>query len=343
MGGPMRRRHLRALSSTIAGIAGAGIVIGLFLLFDRDEDITVLALVLLIPIAAASAFGGWQAAIVVAVAAAAGYDLWFLPPIGHVRIGLTRDVATLVTFLAVGIVVAVLAGRQASAGRLLDERRSVLLRSVSHDLRSPLHTIQATATEMLRSTVDDPDTASALRSVVDESRRLDRIVANMLSASRIEAGALLPDLHPEYLPALLTTAIERVRRSSGHPIELIASDALPTVHVDAVQIDQVLANLLDNAVRHSPPGGTVRVTAAATDASFVEVVVVDQGLGFAPALALTAPAPFRRSGSPSGIGLGLVVCSAIIEAHRGDLTIGNAPGGGGRAAFRLPVADITGH
>ncbi|WP_116996793.1 sensor histidine kinase [Desertimonas flava] len=323
------------LDALAIGLLGTTVILVCFLAIDAD--VTVAALVLLVPIAVSSARGGYGVATIVAIYAAVGYALWFLPPIGHVRIGPTRDVATLLTFLAVGLLVGLLSGRRPAGAdpAVLDERRASLLRTVSHDLRSPLHTIQTVTTELLSTGDLDEQTLVSLRDVADEATRLDRIVANLLSAGRIQAGALLPSRSPEYLPALVRTTAARFQRAHVHPVDLDVPD-VPDVLVDPVQIDQVLYNLLDNATRHSPAGVPVTVRARLAG-DRVEVTVTDRGPGFDTELLQQGPRLYG-SGAASGIGLGLIVCDGIVAAHGGSLRLRNGRDGGARATFDLPLA-----
>jgi two-component system sensor histidine kinase KdpD len=164
---------------------------------------------------------------------------------------------------------------------------------VSHDLRTPLATIRTEASELQAGAVRDEGTRQELLALVgDEADRLDRLVANLLDLSRIEAGVLRPDRQAIDLREL----IEDRRASLGavlHGVTVCVDVApdVPAVSADYSQLGQVLANLLENAARHSPSGGTVTVTAAARPDA-VEVVVTDEGKGVAPR---TGPSSSSRS------------------------------------------------
>ena len=338
----MRSSRRRQLGALAGGLVGVAVIVVTFYLLDPKVHSGIPALLLLVPITVASAVGGWRVAAGVAVGGAAAYAIAFLPPVGSVRIGLTPDVATFLTFLAVGLTVAFVAGRAVDERGEVERKRAMLFRSVSHDLRTPLHTIQAVASDLLGAEDHDPATRNALLAVVaDESRRLDRIVANMLSASRIEAGALAPELLPEHLPALVASTVARLRRTSPVNIEVDADDALPTVLVDAVQIDQALTNLLDNAMRHSPPGRPVRIGLHRAGKR-VAITVIDEGPGFDESVRSIGPRPFHHERPSTGVGLGLVVCAGIVEAHGGSLVLTNGPGGGANATFTVPTAERLG-
>ena len=302
---------------------------------------TIPALLLLVPISVAGVLGGALVGVIVAVVAALAYALAFLPPIGHLRIGLTEDVFVLATFVVVAILVAFIsdARRTRSSTRPLDDQRADLLRGVSHDLRSPLTTIKSVSTDLL----DGPDYDSATRAemlnmVVDESDRLDRIVGNLLSVSRIEAGALLPERSPCDIGEIVATCARRFERLSATAahVEVSVEPGLPAVDVDTVQVDQVLTNLVENARRATPPGSSIRLRAWRHSDAFVGVTVDDDGPGFESIAQAQDFEPFRsRTGSS---GLGLTVCKAIVEAHGGAITIGRSQTGGGSVTFTIPTA-----
>jgi two-component system sensor histidine kinase KdpD len=307
--------------------------------FNDRIDPSVPALLLLVPIVIASVIGGWRAAVPLAVLAALGYSFGYLPPVGDIRPNVGRDVVTLATFVVVGLAVGVLAQRgrddQIDAGTLLDERRAQLLRTVGHDLRNPLHTIQAVTTGLMSSAPDDRARAS-LAAVAAESERLDRIVANMLSASRIQAGALLPEVAPEHLAALVDATVTRLGGAITQTVSVELPGDVPDVVVDAVQFDQVLTNLLENASRHGQLHGTIQIAARRVGAR-VELSVTDDGPGFGLA-ELAGPEAFRPGPGSASTGLGLTVCHGIIAAHGGTLTLGNGVAGGAVVTVSLPAA-----
>ena len=163
--------------------------------------------------------------------------------------GSPRTPITIVTFVIVALLVSLLAGVAGRAERGRDAQRSVLLRSVSHDLRNPLATIRAASAELRDGLVtDDAARTELLDLVVAESDRLDRIVGNLLSLSRVEAGKLAPDREPEELDEIVGSSVRRL--AAQQRIEVRLPDDLPDVDVDRTQIDQVLTNLLENALRH---------------------------------------------------------------------------------------------
>ncbi len=228
---------------------------------------------------------------------------------------------------------------QAAELRALDETKNTFLAAVSHDLRTPLAAIRAITSDLRAGAVYDEVTRRELLDVVgDEAERLDRLVANLLSLSRIEAGALAPDLQAVDLDELLT---ERVRRLSrllrDVKVETRLPDLLPLVDADYLLVDQVVTNLLENAARHAPPGSMITIEASDLGDA-MEVAVSDQGSGVPAAERSVIFEPFRTgSTGHRSSGVGLAICKAIVEAHGGRISVGDAPGGGARLAFTLPI------
>jgi two-component system sensor histidine kinase KdpD len=319
-------------------------------------------------VVAAGIVGGRVAAVITAVAGAVAYDLAFIPPVGTFRVTFSDDIVALVVFglvaVAVGTLVASVADQRRAAERQadeiramqaeqerlreeanrlavlerVDEQRAALLRSVSHDLRSPLAAIRAVASD-LRSGMDltDPVRNELLDVVCDEAERLDRIVANLLSLSRIEAGALQPDRQAVVVEELCTAVAARLARLfTDVKLEVNVPDDLPLVDADYVQVDQVLTNLLENAARHSAAGETVRV-GAVESGGFVDVSVIDEGPGIDPNERDHLFEPFRAGSGSTSTGVGLAICKAIVEAHGGHISAENGPDGGARFTFTLPV------
>lgn len=346
--GVLRIRPLWALA---IGCAGVVIVEGALLAFGRDASRAVPALLLLTPVVVSGLLGGRLVALAVAIVATVGYALQ-LPPIGSPRVELSEDVLALVTFVGVASLAGVLLSsvvisdqRRLSAEvetvdalRQVDRDRAALLRSVSHDLRTPLATIRAAATD-LRSDFPHPAEThdELLDLVIDETERLDRIVGNLLSLSRIEAGALLPERQPVDLGELVDACVHRLRRITGTVDLVLEVEAdLPLVPLDYSQMDQVVANLLENAVRHSPAGSTVNVRICRHDSS-LRLVVADEGPGIDAAVRDRLFQPFAAATGSGSSGIGLAISKAIVEAHGGTI---EAPAGahpGARLVVEVPI------
>jgi len=224
-----------------------------------------------------------------------------------------------------------------------DEHRSALLRSVSHDLRTPLATIRTVATDLRDGVVyDDATRKDLLSAVCDEAERLDRIVANLLSLSRIEAGALQPERQAVAFDELVGERIGRMRTMFLRVrVQSDVSSEVTLVDGDYSQLDQVLTNLLENAARHAPPGSTVRV-AAHRRRDHLEVRVSDEGHGVADWDRAKIFEPFQRGERAGSSGVGLAICKAIVDAHDGSIWVDRTPGGGATFVFTLPLRTVNG-
>lgn len=323
------------------GVAATAIVTaGCFLLRDHLPP-TVPALLLLVPIAVVSARASWRESLPVAIVAALAFSFAFLPPIGRLRTEVTEDLLVLATFTGVALTVGIVAGRRPDrTDEGLDSRRAVLLRSVSHDLRTPLGTIRSVSADLLDPARYDDDMRSELLGlVVDESDRLDRIVGNLLSISRVQAGALVPERSPESMADLIAHSARRLGRTNESRIETVVETGLPDVWLDPVQIDQVLTNLIENSMRFAPPDTSVRVEVARNGAHVV-TTVSDDGPGFSADALVQLFTPFRSSSGSSG--LGLSVCKAIVDAHGGTIDVVPGRTSGAAVRFTLPVGTGAG-
>jgi K+-sensing histidine kinase KdpD len=296
-------------------------------------------LTLVVPIIGAAVLGGRRAAFVVTAAATVAYSL-VIPPVGSVRVRLTQDLVALVVFSIVAVVVGAVVARRIELLGEVERQRSALLRSVSHDLRTPLASIRAAASDLAEAEDEALPLAARHRFaalIVEEAERLDRLVANLLSLSRIEAGAYAPAPQSVDLPELIEAVTTRLSRPlAGVRLEVDAAPGLPSVHGDHTQLDQLLTNLLENAARHSPAGGTVRLTAASTG-GVVTITVADEGPGLGGIDAARLFEPFRSGAVPGASGIGLAICRAVAEGHGGTIAAGDRPGGGAVFTVRLPV------
>ena len=329
--GPLR--PVRALALGIGGVALLAVVLGPL---HGHVSRATQALLLVVPVVVAAVVGGRRPAIVTAVVGTMAYGL-VVPPVGSVRIHLAEDLVALIVFLAVALVLGTFVATRIEVLGEVERQRSALLRSVSHDLRTPLAAISAAASELRSEAGHDATTTRSLLDLVgDESERLDRLVGNLLSLSRIEADALRPRRQAVDLGELVTECTRRLDRLfTGTPLAVDIPPDLPSVSADYWQLDQVATNLLENAVRHSPPGTPIRV-ALRSEGGAVVLTVDDEGPGIPPARREEVFEPFRAGEAIPTSGIGLAICRAIVEAHGGTIAAGDGPGGGARLTVRLP-------
>lgn len=222
-----------------------------------------------------------------------------------------------------------------------DHLRTSILRAVSHDLRTPLASITASVTSLLDHSIDwtDEDREVLLTTIREETERLTDLVANLLDMSRIEAGALAVSLaqvaYDEVVPAALSSLSEPLDRVDVH-----IPDGLPEVSADPTLLERVVANLVSNALRHTPPDKTVRITASAIR-DRVELRIIDRGPGIPAAERDRVFEPFQRLGDKSisdGVGLGLAVARGFVVAMHGELLLEDTPAGGLTTVLSLSVS-----
>lgn len=223
-----------------------------------------------------------------------------------------------------------------------EQVRNTLLTGVSHDLKTPLAAIAGAGSSLLESTSLDETTRRQLaETVVDEATRLNRLLENILQMSRIESGAAAPARQWHVVEELVGSALQRVRRTlEGRRVEIEIAADLPLISVDGLLLEQVLVNLLDNAVRYSPGGEPIQVTAG-NDGAWLRIAVADRGPGIPPGEAERIFEKFYRGrhdpDAARGSGLGLAICRAIVEAHGGTIRAANRPDGGAEFVVRLPL------
>jgi two-component system sensor histidine kinase KdpD len=237
--------------------------------------------------------------------------------------------------------------REATESEILrrtDELKTALLNAVSHDLRTPLASIIASAGSLLQDDVawTDTERRDFAQAIVDEAQRLNRIVGNLLDLSRLEGGSLQPEKAWYDLGALVDDVVGRLRPlTAGHHVKVIVPDELPPVLLDYVEIDQVLSNLIENAVKYAPRGSEIKVVVRPGPGE-VLVSVSDRGRGIPEAALPRLFESFYRVDTggprPQGQGVGLAVAKGLVEAHGGRIWAANRAGGGAAFTFALPLA-----
>ncbi len=236
---------------------------------------------------------------------------------------------------------------QAQVLRATEKLQTALLNSISHDLRTPLASITGVLSSLRE--VERADNSLALDAaarsdLVDtawgEARRLNRLVANLLDMTRMEAGAL--KIHRELIDVqdLVGTALAQLRdRLENRPVITSIPSDLPMVLADFVLITQVLINLLDNAIKYAAPGSPVEVRAV-LHAPNVVITIADRGIGIPEDDLTRVFDKFYRvqRHDVGGTGLGLPICKGIVEAHGGQIWAENRAGGGAELSFSLPAS-----
>jgi two-component system sensor histidine kinase KdpD len=306
------------------------------------------------PLAAAVAglFGGEQARIELAPPAAnvgeATYDLvadgrligrLYIADSHAVR---GRFLSALASLLAVALDREQLArdALETEALRRSDAVKTAVLRAVSHDLRTPLTAIRVAAEGLASPTLDlsPDDRAGLLETIRAETTRLQRVVADLLDLSRLQAGVAQPDPDVWTLDELLSQALEGL---SGDRERVLVelSEQTPLVRVDAVQVERVLVNLLDNALKFSPPHGDVRVDISRDDRELV-IRVSDDGPGLPDDELERVFEPFHTAGDGErrGSGLGLAIARGLAQANGGRVWAESHPGRGATFVLALPAA-----
>ena len=227
-----------------------------------------------------------------------------------------------------------------------NQLRAAMFSSVTHDLRTPLASIKAGVTSLLDASAihDAMQQRELLTTILEETDRLNRLVGNILDLAKIRAGALIPKRVPTAVDEVAEAVVARMRPLlADFAVELQLAPDLPEVPADPVQLDQVLTNLLENAARHSPSGGTIRIHVGETRDA-VRVRVSDQGPGIKPEEREKVFEAFyrgRESPESSGSGLGLAIARAIVTAHGGRIRIEETTGGGTAMVVDVPLEETV--
>jgi len=220
--------------------------------------------------------------------------------------------------------------------------RNSLLSAISHDLRTPLATIIGSASVIVQDNgeLKPQDRLELGQGIVDEAERMSNLVNNILDMARLEAGVMELNKQWHPLEEIIGTVLTRLHKPlNGRPVKVKLPDGIPIVLVDAVMIEQVLINLLENALRYTPAGSGLEITAETNDAG-MEIAVADHGPGIPKGQEERLFEKFyqaRHETAQSGVGLGLAICRAIVEVHGGRIAAHNRTEGGAVFVITLPL------
>jgi two-component system sensor histidine kinase KdpD len=281
--------------------------------------------------------------VAASVLSIAAYNFFFVPPRGTFHVDDPGYLLTFGMMLAVGLIVSwltetVRARAQAQADlaiRAETERiRNALLSSISHDLRTPLAVITGASSTLAErgERLSTEERTSLAHSIYQQARGVSELVTKVLQMTRLESGAIRLERDWGSLAEIAAAVLRRLReRLSTHLMMVELPDDLPLVRVDASLIEQVLANLLENAARHTPPRTLIRLRAHNQGTQLV-VSVEDFGPGLPEGDLERIFKKFHR-----GAGLGLAICRAIVELHKGRIWAERLPGVGSAFRFTLPL------
>jgi two-component system sensor histidine kinase KdpD len=311
-----------------------------------------------------SAVWGLRLGLVVALLSAAAFNWFHLPPVAALDVSADHDLVALAVFMIVAVASSALAelarvraaeaerrreeadralaeleelaaerdrmqaeAIEAGALRRSDELKTSLLRSVSHDLRTPLTSIIAAGAALDSPSVSAEERHELSEAVVEQGQRLSRLVENLLDVSRLQTGNAEPHREPVDLPGLLEAARHSMG-AHGEAVRLALDSELPALSADPTQLERAFANLLENAVVHGN-GEPVQVRSRLVGPRVV-IRVVDRGPGIPERERERIFEPFYRSGGStgSGSGLGLAIAKGFVEANGGEIGVESLPGQG---------------
>ncbi len=219
-----------------------------------------------------------------------------------------------------------------------EQLKNSLLSSVSHDLRTPLAVITGSAATLSESGLDEQTRKELLDTIQEEGQRLNRLVRNLLDMTRLQAGALRVKKEWQDVEEVIGSALTRLEeRLVGRVVETALPDDLPMAPFDSILMEQVFINLLENAIKYTPDGSPLEISARRVPGA-IEVSVMDRGPGVPPADVEKVFEKFYRSSEGrGGVGLGLTICRGIVMAHGGRLWVDQREGGGAAFRFTIPL------
>lgn len=297
---------------------------------------------------------GYGPSLLTAALSVVSFNYFFIPPYETFAVA---DPRHLVTFAVMVLVAALTSGltqrirHQAEEARRLaedahraqrevesEQLRSALLSSVSHDLRTPLAVVTGAASTLLERELTAPVRRELTETILEEADRLNRLVQNLLDMTRLEAGSVRVRREWHSIEEIVGTALGRVETMlAGRPVVTALPSEGALVAIDALLVEQVLVNLLENAAKYTPAESPIEIAATLRDGA-VSFAIADRGAGVpAEARDRIFEKFVRASSEPGGAGLGLAICKGIVTAHGGTIAVEERDGGGAVFRFSLPV------
>lgn len=304
---------------------------------------TNLAMVYLLGVTYVASRCSPRPAVVASFLGVACFNFFFIHPTLTFVVADVQYVFTFGVLLAVSLLISTLTVRlreqskargDAALKAQIEKSRGDLLSAVSHDLRTPLASIEGSAGALLHQPELSEQSRQLAGTIQEESGRMAQLIRNLLDMTRVQ-GTIDLDLDWYGLDELMANAILRTDGMFEKPVRLRVAAQAPLARVDGVLMEQVFVNLLENAARHAGAGAAVTVDIGQSEKS-LQVAVQDDGPGIPSELADRVFDRFQGSGK-GGFGLGLAICRAAVEAHRGRIWAESPPAGGARFCIELPA------
>jgi K+-sensing histidine kinase KdpD len=335
-----------ALAITGLSLALVAVLTAVLAAVSRFVELETITIIYLIPVLLAALRGGVIPAVIVAAAGIGAAAFFFYPPIYDFRVSNPIHLIDLVMFIIVAVVIGQLATsrRQAKMREQADALREALIGSVSHELRTPLSTIIGSASVLAQAPeiAKDAQLSPLVHGLREEAERLNEHIQNLLDATNISNEGIRQ--HPEWVDPgdIVNAAIERKRKLlAGHRLDVAVAGDLPLVQLDPTLIEKALGQLIENAVKYSPPTSPI-VIEAERDGTMVRIAVKDQGAGMSTEERERIWERFYRSPrhreNIPGSGLGLWIARALVIACNGRIEAFSAGAGrGATMSLYLPV------
>jgi two-component system, OmpR family, sensor histidine kinase KdpD len=320
-----------------------------------DADLAVAAAAFLVVVVLTALLGAWPGAVGL-VGSAVLFSYAFVPPRGSFDLHEPDAFASLAAFVVAGVACGIVVTRvntlrqlaerreqevfEARLAAALQDSRAGFLSAMTHNLRTPLASIKAAASTLgSRGSQLSPAAHDTLvETIHDEAERLERLVTKVLHQSRVQAGAVTPDLEPIDIAELTRSAVRSLHpMAPDQEIRLESDDVIADVDPELLEV--VLVSLLENALRFAPPGTAVEVHCSDTEPG-CRIAVVDHGPGVDLVDRNRIFDPFVR-GQSEGAGLGLAISRSFVEAHQGTLTVESTPGGGATFVVHIPALEVA--
>jgi K+-sensing histidine kinase KdpD len=383
----------RGITGYLAALLGVSLVTFLLSPFHAQINSTTIALALLLVVLVIATVFGSRPALLASLLGVLSFNFFFLPPLYTFTIAEPQNWVAFGSFLVTALIAGQLSSyarrraeeseqqrieierlyhelqaafeqaSQAEAFRRSEQLKSALLDAVTHDLRTPLTSIKASATTLLEDLkgksgdqfftengsiqLDDEGRQEFVEIINEEADRLNKFIEGMVSLAKVEAGALSLRKNWSGVKEIIESAVERAKiRLDSYHISIEIEREIPVVSVDANSIVEVVYTLLDNSAKYSPQKSKIRIIARRAENETVEIAVEDCGRGIAGEMREKVFDKFFRAGddeihtTSSGLGLGLAIARGIVESQGGKIWIEDGRDEYvTRVAFRIPIGD----